>query len=518
MKNFNTLFLFGFLILFSCQGEGPSTLASSGVATGEDSAHDLALVYSLGSGQLFHRTNALLLEGEIERRKNAGLPTSAEISNEMVEVRIQKALAENEKANPGKDFWDQVAAAGYTEAAYREEVRRTLLLDAMFFPDDPDAWPLEILEEVFEAGAENSLWDTWVVKMPDQIREAQEKGEWQGMDDNMLQMFLRPSVLRWLRKEADIREVFAGDLPEGVCLSVNGKEVSTSEMLASLEPVTTMVDRERVAKWVEIVAKVKAALLEQGVLMSAEEVMAAIAEDKKEYVQSPISYEQVALQFLGFPSMEYFHQHYQLRKSFRKTLPDPFPLETLEAHLAARRQFLGDGQVDVDVILIAARDMGTGRFPKDGDSFAEAKNLADEVAGKLADEEGANWDSVLEQYSDFPKERGNALQGAPQPNKGKFGKQRRNPLREFLGGNDYMTFLAGRSLGDTIFFDAELGAIYGPVRGPHGWYIYRVNHRVEPSREIDIANDERQHFIVSDDFLTVRFLEFVEQVLERDEG
>ena len=553
MKFLNTTLILSSLFLFSCQGENPSVstpasapeassdvAAPRGAATAQgDTAYDLALVYSLGSGQLFHRTNALLLKGEIERRRNAGLlapeeipegltpealenlaslPVAPEISGEMVEVRIQKALDDNEKANPGNNFWDQVAAAGYSEEAYRKEVRRTLLLDAMFFPDDPDAWPLGVLEEVFEAGKENSLWDTWVSKMPDQIRESQEKGEWKGMDDNMLQMFLRPTVLRWLRKEADIRESFAGDLPDGVCLSINGMEVTTAEMLASLAPVTSEVDRERAATWVEVTSKVKAALAEKGVLMTTDEVMAAIKEDKKEYENSPISYEQVALQFLGFPSMEYFHQHYQLRKSFRKTLPDPLPVEVLEAHLGKRRQFLGDGKVDVDVILVAARDMNTGRFPKDGDSFAVAEKVAKEVAAKLAAEDGANWDAVLAEYSDFPKERPNAFQGAPQPNQGKFGQQRRNPLREFLGGNDYMSFLLGVNLGDGIFFDAEIGAIYGPVRGPHGWYFYRVNSRVEASREIDVANDERQNFIVSDDFLTVRFLAFVKQVMSETSG
>ena len=523
MKFLNTTLILSSLFLLSCQGENPSVstpaAAPRGAATAQgDTAYDLALVYSLGSGQLFHRTNALLLKGEMVRRENAGFPGPPEITDAMVEVRIQKALDDNEKANPGNDFWDQVAAAGYSEEAYREEVRRTLLLDAMFFPDDPDAWPLEVLKEVFEAGTENSLWDTWVAKMPDQIRESQEKGEWEGMDDNMLQMFLRPSVLRWLRKEADIREAFAGDLPDGICLSINGKEVTTAEMLASLAPVTSEVDRERAATWVEVTSKVKAVLTEKGVLMTTDEVMTAIKEDKKEYAQSPISYEQVALQFLGFPSMEYFHQHYQLRKSFSKTLPDPLPVEVLEAHLGMRRQFLGDGKVDVDVILVAARDMMTGRFPKEGDSFAAAEKVAKEAAAKLAAEDGANWDAVLAEYSDFPKERPNSFQGAPQPNQGKFGQQRRNPLREFLGGNDYMSFLLGVNLGDSIFLDAEIGAIYGPIRGPHGWYFYRVNSRVEASREIDVANDERQNFIVSDDFLTVRFLAFVKQVMSETSG
>ena len=62
------------------------------------------------------------------------------------------------------------------------------------------------------------------------------------------------------------------------------------------------------------------------------------------------------------------------------------------------------------------------------------------------------------------------MPGAPQPKKGRLGNQGRNPLRQFLGENDYMDFLLGGSIGEEILFNAKIDEIYGPVRGPLGFY------------------------------------------------
>jgi hypothetical protein len=105
------------------------------------------------------------------------------------------------------------------------------------------------------------------------------------------------------------------------------------------------------------------------------------------------------------------------------------------------------------------------------------------------------------------------MPGAPQPKKGRLGNQSRNPLRQFLGENDYVDFLQGYSIGEAILFDAEIGQVYGPVRGPFGFYMYRVKDRIPPTKEFDLANDKNQVYVVSDDLQRRRFLAFVDQVM-----
>ena len=65
------------------------------------------------------------------------------------------------------------------------------------------------------------------------------------------------------------------------------------------------------------------------------------------------------------------------------------------------------------------------------------------------------------------------------------------------------------SISDDIFFLAEPGAIYGPIRGPLGYYFYRVESRVPATREMDIDGKENDAYIVNDDLLTTRFLQYV---------
>jgi hypothetical protein len=147
----------------------------------------------------------------------------------------------------------------------------------------------------------------------------------------------------------------------------------------------------------------------------------------------------------------------------------------------------------------------------DADSFAIQESRASEAAAKLAD--GVTWKEIMDEYSDYPDAVPGTMPGAPQPKKGRFGAQSRNPLRQFLGENDYMDFLQGYSIGEDIFFNAELGQPQDPIRGPFGWYLYQVKERTAPAKALDVENDERQIYLVSDDYLSRQFLAFVAKLM-----
>ena len=84
-----------------------------------------------------------------------------------------------------------------------------------------------------------------------------------------------------------------------------------------------------------------------------------------------------------------------------------------------------------------------------------------------------------------------------------------------LGENDYTDFLLGHSVADHIFFEAEKGAVYGPVEGVYGFYIYKLMSRSDPTKQPDWRNDERDAYFVRDDYLNVKFLEYVSGVMNR---
>ncbi len=476
-------------------------------------AYKRVLLYSAGANYVYQRTVGLLLEAEIERQRAAGLDLARiEVTDEEVEARIQKKKGEYETQNRDAKvgFWGAVQALGFSPEAYRLEVRQMLILDRLFFPDDPDLWPEDILKEAFEAGKENSLWDSWVVQVRDQLRQAKEEGNPQQVDETMRQLMVRPRVIRWLMGRYEIREPFHG-LPEGVALEVAGRTMGTDELLVACANRIGPVEKERALAFTRRMFRLERILKEKGWLLTPEQCLEKIAEEKKEYENSPISYEQVALEFQGFPSMELYHQWYRLRMSFRQSLPEPFPLEMMQEHLEQRALFLGGGKADAEVILLSARNPDTGVFAKTGDPYAEALERAQRAAKELAD--GAKWGSTLVKYSDFPESLPGGFQGAPQPRSGRFGPQTRNQLRQFLGENDYTDFLGVFSVADHCFFRAELATIYGPVRGAFGWYIYKLKRRLPPEKELDLEGNERHRYLVGDDLLSTRFLAFVAEAM-----
>ena len=74
--------------------------------------------------------------------------------------------------------------------------------------------------------------------------------------------------------------------------------------------------------------------------------------------------------------------------------------------------------------------------------------------------------------------------------------------------------LDGFSLAEFLFFEAEVGKTIGPIQGPDGWFIARVNTRTPARRKIDVKN-ERERELVREDFLTVRFLDWAREVVGR---
>lgn len=507
----------------------PAELAGRKGPDGLDFAEDYrrALIYTAGATIVGQTTVNLAIQAEIERRKAEGPPLpDLELKPEEVELRIQQKMEDVSHQGSPFTFWEQLDLLGFTPESYRSEVViPSLILDRLFFPPDPDQWPMELLEEeIYASDNDRAIWEQWVKPMRDEFRRARAEGREEHVEETGRQLFLRGPVLRWLLKTVPIREPFHG-LPAGVALEVGSTRVPTKELLSKCARVIGPVERERAAAWVETRWAVQAELARRGLLLAPEETLRTIAEEMKEYEGSFLSYEQVALQFLGFPTMEAYRQWYRLRLSFRRSLPDPYPEEMLQDHLEGHASFLRGSQVEPEIILLSARDSRTGLMPRDGDPFGAAAQRAEAVRAKLA--AGAEWGAVLMEHSELPDTYASAAGGVPQPRRGRFGAIERNLLRQYLGEDEYLEFATGVAVADHIFFEAEPGVVYGPVRGALGWMFYRVNGRRPPTRDMflqevpgqaDAGVVERHRYQVGDDLLSVRFRAFVNEVMGRQAG
>ncbi|MFK5956302.1 MAG: hypothetical protein QM477_07650 [Planctomycetota bacterium] len=486
--------------------------SDSSVAISHEEKVKRTYIFTTGSRYMLQRVLDELLADEQLRRKEANLPLAdVEISDEEVETALAARIEAVRAQDPNLDFWQQVIAQGFTEKTFRQEMRRSIKARAMFFPLDPEQWPAEQLQEILG----EQYWDGMMADSLKERLEAKAKNEPMGqINDQTLNMLLMPTIWRYLMDKAEILYPVDG-LPEGVAMRVNGRDVKTDEVIAIINPFLGETDR----KWAEIfvnrIEAAEAALTKSGKWLSDEAAAELLAAEAAEYEGTFIPHEMMVTQFLGYPSMEVYSQFFRAKHSFRQTLPEEGTEEyrkLQDAQIASRSTFYGAGKVDVDIILISARDLATGKFSLSGDPYQAAKEHANEVAEILAT--GTDFEEVLMEYSDLPERVPGSRDGMPQPHRGHLGMQSRNDLRGFVGESDYTDFLFGYSISDDIFFLAEEGGIYGPVRGPYGYYFYRVKSRLAPANKIDIDANERDLYIVNDDLLTTSFLKFLDGLPE----
>ena len=176
--------------------------------------------------------------------------------------------------------------------------------------------------------------------------------------------------------------------------------------------------------------------------------------------------------------------------------------EVLQAHADKRSSFFADGQVDVSLLPFQARNPKSGAWEPDG--MAAAKTRCEAAFAALEKKE-ITFDQAIDQHREF---------FANDEKKGRLGLLPLNQLRQQLRESEFTQLLDGFSLAEFLFFEAEVGKTIGPIQGPDGWFIARVNTRTPARRKIDVKN-ERERELVREDFLTVRFLDWAREVVGR---
>jgi hypothetical protein len=72
--------------------------------------------------------------------------------------------------------------------------------------------------------------------------------------------------------------------------------------------------------------------------------------------------------------------------------------------------------------------------------------------------------------------------------------------------------LDGYSISNHLFFEAEVGKTFGPIAGPDGYFIARVNARTPARRKIDVQNPKERE-LVREDYINYRFFDWATAVI-----
>ncbi|HKX45150.1 MAG TPA: hypothetical protein VJP77_00400, partial [Planctomycetota bacterium] len=480
-----------------------------------------ALVYSEGSGELDARKLDVFIRTEIEQQVAAGAdPARFAVPDAELDQIVQDTLQKVREQYPDLEAATVLEYNQIRPDSLRARALQTQLFDLVYLPDDPDAWPASTTEAI-RGSMPDGKGDEFIEGLRKAYveRKRLEAEQGQPLDDagqSMFKLMMRQMVRQALEASAVVRTASDG-LPDGVAMTVDGVEIPTDEVYATLSGSISDTQRANAERWVAKLALLEQALGAAGLWLDDEGFAEAYEAEEGPLRGTPFTLEVVVRTFKRFPSMETYKGYFRGREAFHRAIAPSLTDAELELHLDRANRLMGLGRVDAEVILCTAFDFETNRWIDGGWERAAAR--ATEVVTKLAASGGESWDALLDEYSEFwdPPSPTTPNPNQPQPqrkNKGRLGAKNRNELVSTLGESDYTLFLDGSSVADAIFFDLEVGAVGGPWRGPHGYYIARVVERTPPARAKTLADPSFREMVV-EDLLNVEFAAFARELLRR---
>ena len=459
---------------------------------------ELERFLSLGVG--INQTNEAMfgriMEIELDMRAEAGEDVSKySVSDEEVEKRFAREIDDFKLKYPTLDPDTEIGRAFLSVQLYKEQLASAMLFDSLFFQENPDDWPeLTVQLITMEYTAD------WVEDAKQSYERRKAAGIEHGLDyippdDPIFVEALRSVILEGLRGFYFI-DTDPSVLSPGVLMSVEGLEVPVDEVFLRIQPHLTQEKIDEAKQWLVVTKLLEDYLAsfelspEQGggpALISQAEFRESFPEDGRTWHQEITQYDMMALQVMGYPSVEAYAHYLRLAESFARTVKlETEDDETLRASLRDTNRITGAARMDCEVILISAFDFEKSNWKENGWEWAEKR--AQEVKESL--DEGADWNDTLEHESEFwdppipdvghTPQFGRAFKGKfPQP-------QTRNQLFNLLGESEFTRLLWGRTVTDQIFYDQKRGTIGGPYRGPHGYYIARVKGTTPPISPLNI--------------------------------
>ncbi len=424
-------------------------------------------------------------------------PKEFTISDEALVKELEGTVKEFQVKNPGIEFWDAVRAmTGLDKEGYLQQRRQAELFNKVFFPGAPKNWPA-ITKEAIMASAQGSsgkeFWENIEKSGTD------EKGNPRELPPFWMQL-CRQWVQKQLKKWSDVQ--FPSDgLPAELVLKVNDQTWGTNEAFEMIRPALYMQDIEKAMAEVIVREALRQELEAQKAHLSDEAFRKEFDIYRQEYDNTPFNTEVIAVAFKGYPSLEAYRQRWRLMKSFENHIAKEINDDNLKVHAEKYARFFADGSTNLDVIQFLGRDIKTSGWVPFG--MEEARKRCEEAFAAI--KAGESFDKILETKAEFYSNDNE---------KGRLGSKSLNQLRQSLRESEFADLLQGYALGNWLFYDAEVGKVHGPLRGPDAWYIARINSRT-PARSGVSVQDARTRELVKQDYVTTRFLQWANEVMAK---
>jgi hypothetical protein len=439
---------------------------------------------------------------EVRKQIESGArkPEDFEVKEEDVLAELEPKMAQFAAEHPGVDFWEVVRSQyGLNRETFLQQRRQSIVFDRAFFPGSPKDWP-QITKEAIMSKTQSGEGPRFLEQLEKTAENVDEKGNPRPLPEFWLQM-LRNFVQEGLTGWSDIRYASDG-LPPGVVLSVNGLEWSTEDAFEFVRKGLFVQDLERAMQEVVVREALRQELVKAGNYVSDEEFKRRYEEYRQPYDSTPFSVKMISTRFKGYPCLEAFRSRWRLMTSFNDMIKNDVNDENLQAHADKRAGFFGDGSVNIDLIPFLARDQQTLAWQPDG--MQKAKERCEAVFAALEKKE-MTFDEALTKKGEFI---------VNDDKRGRLGFLPLNQVKQQLRENEFTELLDGYSVASFLFFEAEVGKTVGPIQGPDGWFIARVNSRTPARKRMDVKN-ERDRELVREDYLGHRFMAWANEVIAR---
>lgn len=443
--------------------------------------------------------NFFILE-ELKKQVESGKrkPEEFMVSEQDVMDQLAPMKSEFESKNPGVDFWEVVRSQyGLNKETFLEQRKEAILFDRVFFPGAPRDWP-DITKEAIKAQTQSDQGPAFLAQLEKATEGVDEKGQPKKLPDFWVNM-MRQFVQKGLRSWSDIRYASHG-LPADVVLKVNDLEWKTAEAFDFIKKGLFVQDIERAMQEVAVREALRQELASKGAYIDDETFLKRYEEYRQPYDSTPFTVEVIATRFKGYPCLEAFRARWRLITSFGDMIKADINDANLQAHADKRAAFFADGQIDCSLIPFQARNPKTGAWEPDG--MAAAKARCEEAFAQL-EAKKMTFDEMLDRHTEY---------FANDDKRGRLGMLPLNQLRQQLRESEFTQLLDGFSLAEFLFFEAEAGKTVGPLQGPDGWFIVRVNSRTPARRKIDVKV-ERERELVKEDYITCRFFGWASEVI-----
>lgn len=458
-------------------------------------------VYLTGGKLVEARVADFFILEEMKKQIDGGRAAAEfNVTEDDVLAELGPMKADFETKNPGIDFWEVVRSQyGLNKETFLQQKRQAILFDRTFFPGTPKTWP-QITKEAIIANTQSDQGPQFIAQLEKATEGTDEKGQPKKLPEFWVGM-MRQFVQKGLRNWSDIKYASNG-LPPDIVLSVNGIEWKTAEAFEFVKQGLYVQDLERAMQEVVVREALRQELVAKGAYVSDEVFQQRYEEYRKPYDSTPFTVEVIATRFKGYPCLEAFRARWRLITSFGDTIKDEMTDEHLQAHADKFAAFFADGQVSIDMIPFQARNPKTGAWEPDG--MEKAKQRCEETFAALEKKE-LSFDEAIAKRGEF---------FSNDEKRGRLGFLPLNQLKQQLRESEFTQLLDGYSVANFLFYDAEVGKTVGPIQGPDGWFVARVNARTPPRRKIDVKI-ERERELVKEDYLNHRFFLWANDVIAK---